>query len=380
MLDDGRARQGYDSRLYIERKTITAAIARWLDNPNGKKIFCLTAPPGSGKTWILERVHDLARNHFSQCQVVLWLEVPCLVDAASDPSNPQFFPAKIETWLTEAYIQAGIGFKISYLPAFNPLMDYSASIQQLVEIVCGGDAHCKVLLIVDGYDEVPETHQEFFADTVLVPFNLKECTRTLIAYRDQSGFSQLELRLNQEIFPLADNDPLNPVEQFEGFRREYRHGLAGAPQVQFEDLRRQLVYYQWKNPFANYFLFDKALARVDGALIDFQSDTIKACIHALLERPYTDLDDAQIRLRYPQIEENDYQKLVKLADLGEDFTVEEIARELHIAVFTDEFIKNLISLYGVLLYVEGTQKYRLVDSIRTLLVDEKTLRGKEPRP
>jgi hypothetical protein len=304
---------------------------------------------------------------------VLWLEVPNLVDAKSNPDDPQFFPDRIEEWLRKLYAQSKAAAPA--LPAFEPMVDYSVSIQQLVGVVCGEDAQCKVLLIVDGYDEVPETHQEFFADSILVPFNLKKCTRILMSYRDQTGLPHIDLRLNQKIYPLAGTDPLDPAAQFDRFKKQCQ-----LYTVEFDELRSQLVHFNWDNPFANFYLFDKALSGDGGNLKQFKADTIKDCVHALLERPFISADPAQGISRYPTVNVSDYQKLSQLSTLAPGFTPDEISRELSTIFFSDNFIKDLISLYGVLLPVTGTQRFRLLESVRALLLDEKELREKEPRP
>lgn len=364
----------FDYQLYYPRKKILAHLTQWagLGSRDRKRVLCLTGAPGSGKSWTLNALREHLKNDTSI--YIFWIDALDLIEPTGN--RPDFRRPRITDWIQKNYVaiedRLGLGLR------FDPDVSETQAITILCEQMHRHNEIGRVLVLVDGYDEISERQQDFLADRVLVPLIGGERVRMVITHRQSSGLRHDQLRMMQKRVSLEEVDPFVPERDTYPFLALISRG-PDLHDIRFSenDFRRwtvQLKQYAWDHPYANRFLFEQALIGVcDGQLPPLKRGQIRDCVIDLIERPDPNIVSKK---RYPPLTPADWDLLQKMACLEEAFTPDDISIvETGIEFFSDPRIERLMNIYGVLASIPGTLRYRLVAPIRALLCDLDSLEG-----
>ncbi|NMC86417.1 MAG: ATP-binding protein, partial [Anaerolineaceae bacterium] len=150
----------YDVQLYLDRPKIFRQIIAWIaQRETRRRVLCLVAPPGSGKTWLLHHLQaELSKNpnpNFREPLLTFWLDAPDVVNVASKDRSDVIHKDKALQWIKQCY-QKTHSF-CRHVPSFDTYLSYPRSIEDLVEALCNQcDLPDGPVLFVDGYDEIPK--------------------------------------------------------------------------------------------------------------------------------------------------------------------------------------------------------------------------------
>jgi hypothetical protein len=201
--------------VFIDRAAILQDIFDWADaKPNikdvNKRVCSIIAPPGTGKTWLLQAVRhcwklpDQADNASPPKRFVIWVDVPKLVNRDElNNRNQMINQAAAKELLNQMHDEVR-----RLCGDLNPLdfdLALSRNIQLLVDKLCGDCKSLKYapMMIVDGYDEVTPDQAGVVAERVLAYFVSKECSRMLVAHRYEYALRNDTLRRHQRRIMLG---------------------------------------------------------------------------------------------------------------------------------------------------------------------------------
>ncbi len=364
----------YASDLFVERKRDLSHLLNWANASSvPKQVKSLVAPPGAGKTWILQAVQErLERRAHPTAppeRLVIFCDVPRLVNGSTSatPLNEKV----ILDWLEQVQQQVAMHFcsKVSRIER-SGLVEIAALVQRLVRELC---EQCTlthpVIVLVDGIDEVTPEQAAKIEWQILVPFIEKQCVRMIIAHRDEDalwrGLRNDTLRRNdgeQSRYRLSD--PPSVDEQFQKFQAKFYPTATHLTIANLDSFKRSLTHYQWNHPYINAFLFDKALARTSISDVTklLTADDLRDCLVAVIERR-----DASNTPRFGALKPETFDCLKRIAkELSDNWTLTEL-EQLDLKE-QDERIKQLFQ-QGVVLYNPAIKRYQLADGLRELARD-----------
>jgi hypothetical protein len=359
----------YNDALFIDRPRIFARILKWIRQPHPKRrVLCLVAPPGFGKTWMLNKIKDelsgLPNRHIDPPPLVLWLQAHKLMTPDGEGAENAFNRLVTDAWVESFYNQART--RCLDLPAYRADGDFPAALENLVNTLAPRPEFINgVLVLVDGYDEIPESQRDWLSERILSRFinNNFHKFQLIIPLRDPTGLYQYDLNMQQQIEPLLkEEDPLiDPYRQLTRYCEMNHIGLP-SPEV-FHAWQEALPFYTWENPYVNIF-FASTCINNPAELRPITADDVRNCVKSVLERP----DPNRINhAHYPPVTPAHLHRLYDLANcLDPEFTADDLDVNLHIS-FTDDLIKQFIEVYSVLGQVRNTQRYTLVRFLRDLL-------------
>jgi hypothetical protein len=363
----------YASDLFVERKQDVSHLLDWANAPSvPKQVKSLVAPPGAGKTWILQAVRErLERRAHPTAppeRLVIFCDAPRLVNR--EPTSPLWNNSEIFKWLEEIREKA-ISLHCSVDPIERSgLVEIAALVQRLVSELCERCALTHpVIVLVDGLDEVKSDQAQQVEEQILKPFVERQCVRMIIAHRDEDalwrGLRNDTLRRNngeQSRYRLSDLPSVD--EQFQKFRDKFHPTATHLTTANLDQFKHSLTHYQWNHPYINAFLFDKARARTDITDVTklLTADDLRECLFAVIERR-----DASGTPRFGELKKETFDCLKRIAkELPDDWTLTDLEK-LGLKE-QDERIKQLFQ-YGVVFYNPGIKRYQLADGLRELARD-----------
>ncbi|MDI6769624.1 MAG: hypothetical protein QMD04_08115 [Anaerolineales bacterium] len=360
--------QEYNPSLFVDRPKALDEIRKWANaSIVDRRVLSFVAPPGAGKTWILKAAHgEWNRHNPSNKRLVVWLDVPKIVNRGEehDPNKMIAIDQVLEC-LKRVHREAGE--RCPNVPPMDPTPVFSAIISQLVRILCNCNLRHDPLVIVDGYDEVSR-EQAWEVERRLLDYIIeRDCMRMIVAHRDQESLQSDNLRRHQRRIFLDTLDPLSPAFAREQFARFVQQQYP-AVKSSLDDWIKDLKHYQWDNPFANAFLFDRAVSRDPGQLSPLNAQDLKDCCWKVITRPINGG-----KPRY-SLELYEFSWLVDIAvKLGDEWTAIGLDETCQLTL---REIERLF-VYGVI--VEIPPRYKIADSLRELLRDLHELqKGSQP--
>jgi hypothetical protein len=359
----------YKPELFVEREQDISQLLDWANAPSvPKQVKSLVAPPGAGKTWILqavrERLERRAHPNASPERLVIFCDAPRLVNR--EPTSPLWNNSEIFKWLEEIREKAA-SLHCSVGPIDRSgLVEIAALVQRLVRELC---EQCiltdPVIVLVDGIDEVRPEQAIKVEEQVLRPFIGKPCIRMIIAHRDDYGLKNDTLRRNngeQSRLRLSDLPAVD--EQFQKFQAKFYPTATHLTTANLDQFKHSLTHYQWNHPYINAFLFDKALARtgISDVTKHLTTDDLRDCLFAVIERR-----DEHDKPRFGELKQETFDCLKHIAkELPDNWTLIDLEK-LGLKE-QDECIKQLFQ-YGVVFYNSKTKRYQLADGLRELARD-----------
>ena len=331
-------RDPYDPNLFAGRDTDLQQIAAWLRNPGDRRLRSITGSPGSGKTWLLEKVSRQYTNH---C-IVLQTKAPAL-------ASPAGASREIDQLVTMAANRCD--FKPD--PLLDSILAPERRMEELGRQVC---AHCSPripLLIVDGIDELaPQVGWNGVENLLLAFLRGGSCACALIARRDEQALGLFGLRLIEVVHPLGGFNPQETQDQVTK-RFAYRHRLAPSPNF-ISFLQNQIPEYDGSHPSMNAFLVDRMAHWMARSPLTLTADDLEDCLRDTVGGL---LSDQALDLLQVLCCQDDW-TLTDLQDSG-----------IHI---DDPRIMELFHL-GIL--VEAPPRYRIVEGFRGMARAWRRLRG-----
>ena len=263
-------RDPYDPNLFAGRANDLDQIHDWLMNPSDQRLRSITGSPGSGKTWLLERVRQDYDN--DPQFLVLHASAPAL----ADPSKRL---GELQRLVASAAMSCG--------PDPSPLRDPTLHPEQLMRglgrWVCERCGDRIPLLILDGLDELSDPNDRGQVEDLLWAFlEGGACARALIARRDEWGLDRFQLRHIEVQHPLSG---LNLNEAEDQFRRRLRHRHGRRPASAFNTFRMaHIPEYDGSHPSMNAFLTDW-IARSPSSPPALSDRDLEACIQDAVGGP-----------------------------------------------------------------------------------------------
>jgi hypothetical protein len=373
----------YSHERFINRPQIISKILEWLWYSDFKQVLSLTGSPGSGKTWILREIESQlaeAKEGF-----VIRINAPELVNhcalSAADVINKDEVAEWIQRIITDA---VGKGIRVA---AYDPHLTWDASLNSLAHSLCLHNPGLRVIVLVDGFDEVESydihnnrrSYTFTFADHILTPFISRPCVRMVIARRGQAGLDHPTLRDSEERLDITSTADLVPVYE------QYLHWVgtinqvfgqqgspASLPGEKFYRWQNELKDYKWDCPYVNDYLISATIDLPQGDLGQISPEKVKQCIRDLIEKK----DPESGLPAYPLLTNEDIDILSQISSLGEEFTRLDLENNSIQISITDRNFRKLIDPYGILIQVPRSGRYALVGSIRNLLRDLDAMHSK----
>lgn len=331
----------YSDDLFVSRPELD----RILDEIETTPILTLVSPPGTGKTWLMQAVKVKAEG---DKRLVLFLDLPQVQNVGKLDTR------KTKDWLRDAGY-GGMRKKGGKISRFRRTADISHSIATLVETVDGQGLN--ILVIVDGYDEIPVGARREVDKKILYHFIRRACARVLMAYRSGCRLEDGRIRNREERLGL---DPLGPG--LEQLRKLYKNKLKKFPVVTWiSDCRiwmGMIGTYQWDHPLINRFLFERALQQ-DKSLKKLKPSDYCKIVFDVVRRPDKPVPNEPL-------DPAEFDHLIRIArGLERNWMLSDYER--HFGVEGGHNTLDPLLNKGVVEYVDETQRYRVVPGLYELL-------------
>ncbi|MEM4234834.1 MAG: AAA family ATPase, partial [Candidatus Methanomethylicaceae archaeon] len=291
----------YDSSLFVDRPAMLGKLRRWAQDPAGNRVMALIGSPGSGKSWLLQRLQEL----LSDRQLTLWLNAPALLQTSSENNAWEQILAQdaFENWLSYAQ-QTACRFcrhfgQIALIPSAE------ARIDQLARKLSQCNLTFPPLLLVDSYDEITDNQATMFSLHFLDRFLSSPSTRILVAARSQEVLRGEVLRRDIQYLCLANEERIQKRFVQEQFERWLKRKFPNQSLPENKDWIERFQHYSWCNPAFNYALFELAWKGDPPVLQPLQKQDFQEVIQDVVTRDQ----------RHPELSSEELTFLQKLATL-----------------------------------------------------------------
>lgn len=317
--------QDYDKDFFIDRPKALAKICDWANAADDRRVLSVVAPPGWGKTWILEKFkEEWGADHF----VIAWMHAPTLINRNEliDTNHMIDVEAFLNFFDT---MQNTARQRCPHIEAIDPTQDVSDMIRAFADFICECNLEKTPLVIVDGYDEITDKQAETFSLRLLAKLIEKRCIRLVIAHRVDWSVKGDSLRRTQRVLLFEEVDTVSRDFAHRQFDVIYRKRNPDAPIPDPEAWMGQLKEYRWDHPLANCFLFQRGLEGSPSQLRALASQDYYECCRAIIERP-----DKNGKPRDEALNPDEFKTLHRIAgELGREWTQDEIQELLDISNF-----------------------------------------------
>lgn len=104
----------FDFVRFVGREDILKILNTWAFSsvPYDKRLKSIVAPPGTGKTWLMQQFQHLWRSGAASASnplhlLIIWAYIPSLIDRAETKNRHKILNhAAIWVWLQEIYMRA----------------------------------------------------------------------------------------------------------------------------------------------------------------------------------------------------------------------------------------------------------------------------------
>ncbi|NTU80156.1 MAG: ATP-binding protein [Chloroflexales bacterium] len=278
-------RRPYRTELFLGRNQIATqlvqAICQALIGAEAVRSLLVEGPASQGKTWLLHRVAELTRECTNRI-IVCWFHGP---DFWNDEEPLPFEQVRgdllVRLWQTiDEAIPDALRWPESVRQADPPrerARKFShESVESLVReaIRVLETTPYRLLLVVDGLDEIPSAAIDDFSDGMIAALFRCPQTRLLWSRRVDSRhtWKDVEIKNRRHKFDLRDYD---------AYEQQINQILDSSGLTFADHIAPQMQAYQWGNPGANAFLCDRVVS--NGGLI--KGDDIRECILFLMRSP-----------------------------------------------------------------------------------------------
>lgn len=342
-----------DHPFFIDRPRVLEKIRDWIYNPAGEtqrgnqRVLSLVGPPGSGKTTLLKH---LAANPPHNIKT---MALPHPSAFLSGDSIPEDSARQI------------LGEVFGILP--DPHATPTAIAQNWVKEQCDYNPHLIPVFLADGYDEISPSQARVYSHKILEALISRECTRLIVAHREDIGLGSLTLRRHQHVLNLNEFEDIDREFAFKQFEHLAKtHG--GSAVTEIELWMKTFNEYRWENPLLNELLFEKAWDANGKTLNPPNATTIEQIVAESVTRSG----------RFPRLNEKQIRYLYSLAELDETWSGDTAADKLNISNFyLDEDIRGLFGC-GLIIEIPDSIEHRLARGFRGLLREKRNKRRVEP--
>ncbi len=336
----------YQPNLYVHREAFFEELQFWFSDSSPEyRLRSLVGAPGVGKSWAMAYVyHKLCQEG---CMPI-WLDLsrsavyPGSLNSGENPLPFSDIRTNVgrQQWLR--WVMEQVQEICPEITPFNPTIAFNNMFARFVEDLCQRCGSHTPILLVDGYDEVESDEiRDYLQEHIFVTFWQQECTRILIAQRDEAGFPHPVLSWNEEVCPLPGFiDKEERQEQIKKLQREYPVQL---------DILDALEPYLSTIPLINHLLFERAVEQHPNPL---NKDDFQHCVDELVKR--ADISSESERILY-----------IIAQKLDENWTQIELKEKTSI-MLGDNNLEQLFET-GLVHHITGTARYQIDEGLRSLL-------------
>lgn len=262
------ADEPFDPVLNVRRDVLMNDMLEWVELSSPSfRLRSVVGSAGSGKSWFMANLYqELQRRNPSI--IVVWMNL------SAEPIHPLMrgtepilhSPAGWEAWLAQLSEQM-----------FSFQADFSTKLREFLSQT--GNKHKKIVILADGFDEVPAHKRGWIEEHALAVAFANEKVRLVITRRDQDGLSHPILRWNDKVIELPGMTTRERQEQIE---RLYQYDAAARENLpmSLSGVKIVLGRFSGENPYINTRIFDKFENR-QGTLV---SDDLKECVRDISRR------------------------------------------------------------------------------------------------
>jgi hypothetical protein len=335
----------FQSNLHVHRQQFFTDILKWLNDPQPEsRVRSIVGVAGLGKSWFMTNLFFELRQRANFLPI--WLDV----------SKERFYPHDVENILdldrqfpdcfTEAgrqeWLQWNIGLarhKCASPIVYDDTVAFTNMFTELVRQLCHNCGSLPVLL-VDGYEEISdESRIDFLLEKICATFYGGDCTRIVIARRDDLPLPHHILSWQEKITELPPLDENQRAEQIKN--RDAAKQINSAEALQ---------PFLTGNAFINASLHQRVTGRADPEVI---TTDIEHCLYAALERGGLLITQINLNL------------LLDLAKLPDSWTNRDLNEQAQTRL-EDPAVETLFQA-GFIKQIKDTSRYQLDPDLSVLL-------------
>lgn len=269
----------YSEELYVGREDLMLQMLKWIDEyAPSSRLRSVVGPVGSGKSWFIAHLYHKLKDK-NPSIIVVWMNL------SAKPVHPNTLNA-IELKL-EPVLHSLAGWQnwLALVPGqiLSSPADLGAKLADFLKQK--GNKCEKIVVLVDGCDEVPQKERGWMEEHVLAVAFADEKVRLVMTRRDQDGLNHPILRWNDKVIELPGMTTREHQEQIE---RRYQHDPAVRQKfpvrqklsMSLLDVKAVLDRFSGENPYINTGIFNKFENR-QGTLV---SDDLKECVRDISRR------------------------------------------------------------------------------------------------
>jgi hypothetical protein len=342
----------FSPNLFVGRENELAELIRWATTQYvPRRLKTIAAPPGYGKTWLLNELENRLREKNVHSVFVIRV-APSELRSRAD----------IITWLSSIFEKARSG--CPKVRDYDPHDSLESTIHGLCADLC---EHCsptqRPLLFVDALDELPENERKELEKHLLEQFWRNPCVRIMISLRDEYSLTSHNLRRSEERMLLS---PFS--KEAEGRQQLAKRSQLGGENLKLsqEELLKIVSPYPLKVPGINTILSKRIKQNEDDQRHPVLSaGDLRECWQTLIGVEFT---------RRPESPETLEEDLKKIVEHEEDtWTLETFANLCaYHEIMALYHIQSLMTLSIV--SSAHKQRYQVVDGIREIIRAENRLR------
>ncbi|GAB4160244.1 MAG: hypothetical protein Fur0021_31990 [Candidatus Promineifilaceae bacterium] len=263
----------YSKELYVGREDLMLQMLKWIDEyAPSFRLRSVVGPVGSGKSWFIAHLYHKLKDK-NPSIIVVWMNL------SAKPVHPNTLNA-IELEL-EPVLHGLAGWQNWLALAPGQILSSSADLgAKLADFLKQKGNKCeKIVVLVDGCDEVPQDERSWIEEHVLAVAFANAKVRLVMTRRDQDGLNHPILRWNNEVIKLPGMTTRERQEQIE---RRYQQDAAAGQKLSMSlpDVKAVLDRFSGENPYINTGIFNK-FKKQQGTLV---SDDLKECVRDISRR------------------------------------------------------------------------------------------------
>jgi hypothetical protein len=340
----------FNRYLYVKRKKELGFAYSWREGR--RRVLTVLSPPANGKSWFLEKLHDIFLEEGEQAFKVNFCEflAPGLI------GNREIDEHALQTWV-ESFV-GQVYERCESLPNLN----LAAQVPAILDKIAGYASekcwpHNPIYLFVDGGDEPSSNTWRRIELEILEPIIRHGGWRLLIALRQEQRLYSYLLRQTERQLILSPLSEANNPDLHQGYDQLDR---LIANEMRPVPTREQIISllpgYSWIHPGINTFLFLEVCQNfADHGRIFLHSRLLARSIIALLGSK-DDFEHARIEYLANRL------RIISEAQAKDEWTIEELATILQLS--RTEAWQTIKPLHDYQLIVHTENRYKIMDGLR----------------